>query len=650
MLKPVKLGNKEVWPPFTFPSGIVTVSSDLILRAANDIGIGLVTAKSVGAAPRDGYDEPLFSQYSIDSLSTAVGLSNPGADAWIEEMKDISFPKDKYLLVSIFSDDVDEFVEIARKISPYCDGIELNYCCPHSLNYGAAVASEDELTAIITKAVRAAVDNFLVVKLTPDGPAIGPWAKKLVDAGADAIAAIGPTKAVTVVDEHTGKAILSYGSGGLSGPAILETGIECVREIRKYVDVPILGGGGIRGATDVRAYAEAGADIFAIGTSLAGLDTPQLKEYFRILQQDLIDGTDNSTKMTFYGWQLKHTPMTVKSVQRQGDYAVIIFDDELKTQHGEPAALPGQFVFAWLPGIGEKPFGVAVCNPFTLGVRRVGKVSGALYDLRPGDEVMIRGPFGKAFPDRGSVDSRDNASKASITDNADAADNTSKPGITDNADTTDNASITGKAVIIAGGCGAVPLRLFAESCDKPTILLGARTMDDVLFEDDFKSFGMTFIATDDGSSGFKGSVVDLLEAMFEPVGAAGADSAPSSFKDGSPEPNSHKSIIKCGSPEPNNHENIKLTPDCLTDTDFFICGPEPMMAAAARLLVKHVDASKIYLGLERYMSCGVGLCGKCALDGYRTCVDGPVMRLDQLGLDGDFGARRRIKSGGIVRG
>ena len=553
MLKRVSLGKKEVFPPFTFPSGIVTVSADLILRAAHDIGIGLVTAKSVGSTPREGYSEPIFSQYSIDSLSTAVGLSNPGVNAWIEEMKNCKFPKDKFLLVSIFSDNIDEFVDLACKVAPYCDGIELNFCCPHSLNYGAAVASEEELTAEITKAVRAAVGNFLVVKLTPDGPPIGQWAKKLVEVGAEAIAAIGPTKAVTVIDDHVGAAILSYGSGGLSGPAILETGIKCVKAIRQYVDVPIIGGGGIRGANDVRAYAEAGADIFAIGTSLAGLDTPSMKNYFQVLQQDLLDGTDNSAKMAFSGWKLKHTPMVVKSIKRQDDYAILTFDSELDAE-------PGQFVFAWIPGVGEKPFGVASCRPFTLGVRRVGKVSGALYDLEPGAEVMIRGPFGKSFP------------------------------------------TVANAVIVAGGAGAVPLRLLAEKCVKPTILLGARTSGDLLFESDFRSFGETLVATDDGSLGTKGSVIDLLQSQLE----AGK------FK----------------------------------DSTFFTCGPETMIAAAAKLMSKYTDSAKIYLGLERYTSCGVGLCGKCALDGYRTCVDGPVMRLDQLDLDdGDFGKWHRNKCG-----
>lgn len=72
------------------------------------------------------------------------------------------------------------------------------------------------------------------------------------------------------------------------------------------------------------------------------------------------------------------------------------------------------------------------------------------------------------------------------------------------------------------------------------------------------------------------------------------------------------------------------------------------MVAASKLLLEYTGATKIYIGLERYVSCGVGLCGKCALDGYRTCVDGPVMRLDQLDFDGDFGNWQRNKCGAKV--
>ncbi|MEI6915933.1 MAG: hypothetical protein WCL39_12425, partial [Armatimonadota bacterium] len=422
--------------------------------------------------------------------------------------------------------------------------------------YGSVVACQEQLTADITRAVREAVDKVVVVKLTPDGPEIGKWAKKLVDAGADAIAAIGPTKSVTVVDEHVGAAVLSYGSGGLSGHAILETGLRCVRDISRYVDVPIIGGGGIRGADDVRAYSEAGADIFAIGTCLAGLDTPSLKTYFQVLQQDLLDGTDLSSEMAFSGWNLKHSPMVVSSTTRQGEHAILTFESDFEAE-------PGQFVFAWLPGVGEKPFGVAGNSPFTLGVRRIGKVSNALCDLKPGEEVMIRGPFGKSFPAGPNV------------------------------------------VIVAGGCGAAPLRLLAERCQDPVIVLGARTGCDILFEKDFKRFGETIVVTEDGSVGTKGTVIDALKSLLDSGRFAGST--------------------------------------------FCSCGPESMLVAAANAERDHTDPSRIFLGVERHTSCGVGLCGKCALDGYRTCVDGPVMSLDQLSSGGDFGKWHRNSCGAKER-
>ena len=60
-LEPAHIGNREIWPPFTIPSGIITVTPDLIQRVAEEVPIGLITAKSVGVTPRDGYPEPVFS-------------------------------------------------------------------------------------------------------------------------------------------------------------------------------------------------------------------------------------------------------------------------------------------------------------------------------------------------------------------------------------------------------------------------------------------------------------------------------------------------------------------------------------------------------------------------------------------------------------
>src|SRR4030042_5434580 len=65
---------------------------------------------------------------------------------------------------------------------------------------------------------------------------------------------------------------------------------------------------------------------------------------------------------------------------------------------------PGQFIMTSLLGIGEVP--ISICssptrrNSFDLCVRAVGKVTRGLHELKSGDEIGIRGPYGKGFPVR----------------------------------------------------------------------------------------------------------------------------------------------------------------------------------------------------------------------------------------------------------
>jgi len=64
----------------------------------------------------------------------------------------------------------------------------------------------------------------------------------------------------------------------------------------------------------------------------------------------------------------------------------------------------------------------------------------------------------------------------------------------------------------------------------------------------------------------------------------------------------------------------------------FICGPERMMQATADVLSElGIDAERMWVTLERNMSCGVGLCGHCQLGRFFVCKDGPVMSLATLG-------------------
>ncbi len=142
-------------------------------------------------------------------------------------------------------------------------------------------------------------------------------------------------------------------------------------------------------------------------------------------------------------------------------------------------AQPGQFVMAWLPGIGEKPYSILDDDPFSLSVASVGIFSAALINLKVGSRVWIRGPLGQGFRLNGK-----------------------------------------RHLLIAGGYGAVPLYFLAEqarkSKDEVKICLGARTAEDLLMAGAFKSLGCeVFIATDDGSLGEKGLVTHAVSSVMK---------------------------------------------------------------------------------------------------------------------------------------
>jgi dihydroorotate dehydrogenase (NAD+) catalytic subunit len=73
-------------------------------------------------------------------------------------------------------------------------------------------------------------------------------------------------------------------------------------------------------------------------------------------------------------------------------------------------------------------------------------------------------------------------------------------------------------------------------------------------------------------------------------------------------------------------EDIVSNPALYADCRVFVCGPDPMMRAAAKALENSVPRDNIFLAREDIMRCGIGICGSCGTcTGLRSCVDGPVM-------------------------
>lgn len=340
MAKIYKFFNKEISGPFTIPSGIITTEVSTLEKIANEIPeIGILTTKSIGLEPRQGNREPIITQYAPNSFANAVGLTNPGADEFAKRLSKIKIPANKFLLISIFGSNENEFKKVAEKLYNYADGFELNISCPHSDQYGQVIGQDKELIERIIKSITF-FKKPVFVKISPNLD-IKETVKYAIKGGASGITAIN-TKGPELV-LHNNYPILSNKKGGVSGKAILEFGIKCVKEIRSITDLPIIACGGISTACDVEKYKQAGANFFGIGSLLAGMNTQELKKYFHELLKDVECKTDNAKKFLKNNLNMKYEKFKVKNnKQLSEDLFLLELDSNIKIE-------PGQFVFAWLP-------------------------------------------------------------------------------------------------------------------------------------------------------------------------------------------------------------------------------------------------------------------------------------------------------------
>ncbi|ABU81226.1 oxidoreductase FAD/NAD(P)-binding subunit [Ignicoccus hospitalis] len=194
--------------------------------------------------------------------------------------------------------------------------------------------------------------------------------------------------------------------------------------------------------------------------------------------------------------------------------------------HGE-APPPGTFFMVWVPGHEAIPLSVAGYRGdavrFIVEVR--GRTTAALYTAH---KVGLLGPLGRQAP-----------------------------------------VPSGKPLLVGGGVGIAPL-LYMKELWGGELLFGAKSAEKVP-----KIDGIDEVATEDGSLGFKGTVVDLL----------------------------------------------KLRPQ---KRDVYACGP-PSMISSLKVLAKEMGL-KGYYSTEKMIKCGIGICGSCVLEGKLLCKE-PWLRL-----------------------
>ncbi len=252
--------------------------------------------------------------------------------------------------------------------------------------------------------------------------------------------------------------------------------------------------------------------------------------------------------------------MTAKVVSQQA-LTDDIFSMWIQADEIAGAAVPGQFISVYTKDAGKLlPRPISLCQvdkekgQLRIVYRVVGAGTSQFSGYQAGDDIEIMGPLGNGFPLERAVGK--------------------------------------KVFLIGGGIGIPPMLELARQldCEKQAVL-GYR---DVLFlNDEFEKFSDVYVATEDGSAGTKGNVLDAIR------------------------------------------EN-GLKADVI-----FACGPTPMLRALKAYAEEH--EIECWLSLEEKMACGIGACLACVcqskevdehshVHNKRICKDGPVFLAQEVEL------------------
>lgn len=232
--------------------------------------------------------------------------------------------------------------------------------------------------------------------------------------------------------------------------------------------------------------------------------------------------------------------------------------------------VPGQFLQVSILGIGEAPISISsppsTNNRFEMCIRAVGDVTTKIHNLKVGDIIYIRGPFGNGFSEK-----------------------------------IQNQLLGKHLLFIVGGLGYAPLRSMInkvvperDKYKKISILYGCRTSKDLLYAHELADLAKV------------GGNVELLATVDKGdenwVGNCG--------------------VITTLIP--------KISFDVNETIAIIVGPPIMYRFVLKSLLEKNMPKENIYVDLERRMKCGVGKCGHCQMQYIYVCQEGPVFNYAEV--------------------
>ena len=260
-----KLSSLELDNPLIPASGCYGFGQDF--APLYDLNIlGSISFKGTTVEPREGNALPRIAECPMGMLNS-VGLQNPGVKVVVEEelpaLKKIFH---KPLIANISGFSFEEFSILAEEMDKVENVglLEVNISCPNVHNGGMAFGTDAKNVAEVCKRVKEKTKKPVYMKLSPNVTDITEMAKAAEAAGADGISLINTLLGMRI-DIKRRRPVLANKVGGYSGPAIFPIALRMVYQVRKAVQIPIIGMGGIASAEDVIEMMMAGASAVEIG-------------------------------------------------------------------------------------------------------------------------------------------------------------------------------------------------------------------------------------------------------------------------------------------------------------------------------------------------------------------------------------------------
>jgi dihydroorotate dehydrogenase (NAD+) catalytic subunit len=231
---------------------------------------GAIVLKGTTLKPRLGNPAHRVSETPMGMLN-AIGLQNPGVEHVVGSiLPQLDFSETRFF-ANVCGSTLEEYVEVTRRFddSPI-DAIEINISCPNVKEGGVQFGNYPEMSARVVAACRKVTRKPLITKLSPNQTDIRENARRCIDAGTDAFAAINTVMGMAI-DVATRRPIIGNVQGGLSGPAIKPIAllkVLQVAEVARPRGIPIIGQGGIASAHDAIEFMIAGALTVGVGTAL----------------------------------------------------------------------------------------------------------------------------------------------------------------------------------------------------------------------------------------------------------------------------------------------------------------------------------------------------------------------------------------------